>query len=288
MKHAHPALLAALLLSTTGGAGALDAQAAARLGPEVRAFVSTDEPVVALTGVLVIDGTGRAPRPNQTVVLANGRFQAVGDAGRVTIPAGARVLDLAGHTVIPGLLGMHDHMFYTTPQGGSVQMPFSAPRLYLASGVTTIRTTGSFSTYAELNLKAGIERGEVPGPRMHITAPYIISPGPNAGLSAMGMQEVETEESRAPDGAILGRGGRHLDQGLYPAPPRHLQGGHRRGASPRAQGDRPSLLDQLHRSRRASASMPSSTATGPTPTTIGARSPTAVPAATSRRWPRST
>lgn len=176
-------------------ASAAAAQRPAEFGPEVRPFITVDAPVVALTGVTVIDGTGAAPRPNQTVVLAGGRIQAVGASGSVSIPKGARVLALAGHTVIPGLLGMHDHMFYTPPQGGSLQMPFSAPRLYLASGVTTVRTTGSFSTYAELNLKASIERGEVPGPRMHITAPYIISPGPNAGLSSMGMQEVDTEDA---------------------------------------------------------------------------------------------
>jgi imidazolonepropionase-like amidohydrolase len=174
---------------------ALPAQRPASFSADVRQFIVADEPVLALRGVRVIDGTGAQPRDDQTIVLENGRIRAVGATSQVTIPAGARVLDLPGHTVIPGLVGVHDHMFYTTPQGTTIQMPFSAPRLYLASGVTTVRTAGSFSTYAELNLKASIERGDVPGPRMHITAPYLISPGPNAGLSAMGMQEVETPEA---------------------------------------------------------------------------------------------
>ena len=51
-------------------------------------------------------------------------------------------MDLNGHTVIPGLVGMHDHLFYTAAGGRAVQMSYTGPRLYLASGVTTIRTAG--------------------------------------------------------------------------------------------------------------------------------------------------
>jgi len=193
MRSSLRALTSLVLLACC--ASVLVAQRPAGFGPLVRPFIVADEPVIALTGVRVIDGTGSAPRLDQTVVIMDGRIAAIGPRGSVAVPAGARVLALEGHTVIPGLVGLHDHMFYTMPQGGSIQMPFTAPRLYLASGVTTVRTTGSFSTYAELNLKASIERGEVPGPRMHITAPYIISPGPNASLSAMGMQELETVDA---------------------------------------------------------------------------------------------
>lgn len=103
------------------------------------------------------------------------------------------MLDLPGHTVIPGLIGMHDHMFYTTPGGSEIQSNFSFPRLYLASGVTTVRTTGSFSPYAELNLKGGIDRGEVPGPRMHVTGPYLISSAMDPRLDLLGMHALADE-----------------------------------------------------------------------------------------------
>jgi imidazolonepropionase-like amidohydrolase len=141
---------------------------------QAKQFVKVDAPVVALTHVRVIDGTGAPARDDQTVVLAKGKIQAVGSA---EIPKDAQVLDLHGYSVIPGLLGMHDHMFY--PAGDAIfhEMAISFPRLYLAGGVTTIRTTGSIEPYTDLALKAEIDRGEVAGPHMHVTGPYLEGPG---------------------------------------------------------------------------------------------------------------
>jgi imidazolonepropionase-like amidohydrolase len=168
--------LIALQLGASGALAAapLAAQGRPTLSETTRSFVSVDAPVIALRGVTVIDGTGAPPRAGQTILIRDGRIDAVG--ATVAVPGGARVLDLTGHTVIPGLVGMHDHTFYTTAAGRRTQLNTSAPRLYLASGVTTIRTTGSISPYAEISLKQQIERGEVPGPRMHISGPYITGP----------------------------------------------------------------------------------------------------------------
>src|SRR3712207_4387991 len=82
-------------------------------------------------------------------------------------------MDLRGSTVIPGLVGMHDHLFYTAAGGRAAQMSFTGPRLYLGSGVTTIRTTGGRSPYAEINTRQNIDEGLVPGTRIHLTAPYM-------------------------------------------------------------------------------------------------------------------
>jgi imidazolonepropionase-like amidohydrolase len=142
----------------------------------VQQFVATDAPVIALSHVMLIDGTGGPTKRDQTIVIANGRIQAVGPASSVTVPAGAQSMDLPGHTVVPGLFGMHDHTHYTTAAGRRSQLNFSAPKLYLASGVTSIRTTGSISPYSELSLKQEIEHGDVVGPRMHVSGPYLTGP----------------------------------------------------------------------------------------------------------------
>jgi imidazolonepropionase-like amidohydrolase len=148
------------------------AQTAAQLSQGAKRYVGVEGPVVALEHVRVVDGTGKAPAEDQTIVIANGRIQSVGPAAGAAVPAGATRLDLEGHTVLPGFVGLHDHTYYTTSQRGT-QGNFTSPLLYLASGVTTIRTTGSYSPYHEINLKRTVEAGRLPGPRMHITGPYI-------------------------------------------------------------------------------------------------------------------
>lgn len=184
-----PALAAALtlvliILLPSG----LEAQRAQGLGDAVREYVSTDAPVIALQGVTVVDGTGAEPRANQTVLLRDGRIASVGAADEVEIPNGAELHELTGHTVIPGLIGMHNHTFYTTA-GRSVQLNYSAPRLYLGSGVTTIRTTGAASPYSEINMKREIDAGQTPGPRTHITGPYITGPGAGGHMLAVDSEE---------------------------------------------------------------------------------------------------
>jgi len=147
------------------------------LSPQVRDFVKVDAPLVALTHVRVIDGTGAAARQDQTLMIFKGKISAVGDAASVSVPSEAKVLDLRGYSLIPGLVGMHDHMFY--PMGDVIfaEMGFSFPRLYLAGGVTTIRTTGSLEPYTDLEIKKKIDAGGMPGPKIHVTGPYLEGAG---------------------------------------------------------------------------------------------------------------
>ncbi len=168
MRPAFVLLALATFLSPTAFAQRPDS-----LSEEVRKYVAVDTAVVALTNVLLVDGTGGAPRPGQTVVIRDGKIAEVGPSGSVKVPAGAHTMDLGGHTVIPGIVGMHDHMFYTAAGGRAVQMSYTGPRLYLGSGVTTIRTTGGRAPYAEINTRENIDKGFVPGPRIHLTAPYL-------------------------------------------------------------------------------------------------------------------
>ena len=146
---------------------------AQRVAEPFRDLVAIDRPVVALTNLTLIDGTGAASRARQTVVIQGDRIQAVGPSGSVTIPRGAEVVDLAGHTVMPGMGGLHNHSYYTGGNGRAAQLSFSGSRLYLGSGVTTIRTTGARAPYEELNLKAAIDAGRAVGPSMFTTGPYL-------------------------------------------------------------------------------------------------------------------
>jgi Amidohydrolase family len=150
-------------------------------------FVTVSAPVFVVNHVRIIDGTGAAPREDQAMVIANGKIQSIGPTATVQVPAGAQQFDRAGYTIIPGLVGMHDHLYYTdsvSVQRGAdgkigepglyvAEIPFTAPRLYLAAGVTTLRTTGSMEPYTDLKVKQRIDANLMPGPKIDATAPYL-------------------------------------------------------------------------------------------------------------------
>ena len=165
------------------------AQIFSSLSPYVREYVKVDAAVVAITHARVIDGTGTPARDNQTIVVRDGKIQAVGDASTVTIPPNATVIDGVGRSLIPGIIDMHGHMFYTAgnvyKKDGTLAMGgitlnelfYTYPRLYLAAGITSVRTTGAIEPYTDLNLKKWIDRGMVPGPKMDVTSPYMEGEG---------------------------------------------------------------------------------------------------------------
>ncbi len=150
------------------------------LSEAVSRFATETAPTVVLRQVRVIDGTGAPAREGQSLVIADGRIAAVGTAAAIATPPGARVLDLPGATVIPGLIDLHAHTYFMSSAGLS-QMAVSAPRLYLAGGITTARTAGAQMPYAELNMKRDIDGGLAPGPRLLVTGPYLNGPGSGPG-----------------------------------------------------------------------------------------------------------
>jgi len=143
-----------------------------------RQFVAVSDSIIALTNVRVIDGTGAAARAGLTIVIKGSTIQSVGDAASARIPAGARTIDLTGRTVMPGYVMLHEHLFY--PSGGGAiynEQGFSFPRLYLAGGVTTMRTAGNMAGYADINIRQAIDDGTALGPAIDVTAPYLEGPG---------------------------------------------------------------------------------------------------------------
>ena len=145
--------------------------------PTTKDFIRVQSPVIALEHVRLIDGTGAAAKTDQTIVISGGKITAIGNAGAVPVPADANRMDFTGYSALPGLVGMHDHLFY--PAGGGLyhDMPFSFPRLYLALGVTTIRTTGSMEPYTDLEIKKAVDAGKIPGPKINATGPYMEGEG---------------------------------------------------------------------------------------------------------------
>jgi hypothetical protein len=137
---------------------------------------STAADILALTHARVIDGTGAAPLADQTLIIDGGRIRALGATSVVAIPAGARTRDLTGRTIMPGLIMLHEHMEWLVGTTTHVQA-FSAPRLFLACGVTTIRTAGTDHPYVELNLKRQIDEGRAIGPEVFVTSPFLNGPG---------------------------------------------------------------------------------------------------------------
>ncbi len=167
-------------LVALGAVGTPPTPPRAPLPPALQAFVKVDAPTVALRHVRVIDGTGAAAREKQTLVIAGGKITALGSDATVAVPDGATALDLAGYSVIPGIVGMHEHMYYPTPSGPPAmygEHATSFPRLYLAGGVTTMRTTGSVEPYTDLEIKRAIDLGAMLGPKMRITGPYLEGEG---------------------------------------------------------------------------------------------------------------
>jgi len=155
-------------------------------------FVRKMAPIVALTHVRIVDGTGKAGSDDQTLIIENGRVSAVGAAATVTIPTGASTLDLHGRTVMPGLVGLQEHLFYQLESGDSpviVPAQRTFAKLYLASGVTTIRTAGSPDRKADARIKDAIETGDEPGPKIHFTA--------SAGRCMIGVRQAVGLDQRA-------------------------------------------------------------------------------------------
>jgi imidazolonepropionase-like amidohydrolase len=157
------------------------------LSPAVKAFLKYNEQSFALEHVNVIDGTGAPAKADQTIVISGGKIVSVAPSREAQIPSGARRLNLTDHSVFPGIIGMHDHIFYPTPPPDGLpswgdigiygEAATSFPPLYLAGGVTFVRTMGAVEPYTDIELKRAIDAGQVPGPKLDVTGPFIEGPG---------------------------------------------------------------------------------------------------------------
>ncbi len=177
--------LAIAVMSVVWGAAALAQNASApgtptKVPKEIAPFVKTTADTIVLEHVRVIDGTGAPAVDDQYVYIIGGKIGFVGMEPKDEFTFGKTIrLDMTGKTVFPGLVGMHEHLFYPLPDGGPGLLPLygemadSAPRLYLAGGVTAARTAGSLEPYTDISIKQLIDAGKMPGPKLFLTGPYL-------------------------------------------------------------------------------------------------------------------
>lgn len=142
------------------------------------AFIVENSPLIALIHARIIDGTALPAVEDQTLIIDGGKIAGVGPSSSVSVPPGARVIDLTSKTVFPGLVMMHEHLFSVSPNSTPsnrrlIEQPVSFPLLYLAAGVTTMRTAGSIDLPADIAIKRAIDSGRHPGPDVILTAPYL-------------------------------------------------------------------------------------------------------------------
>ncbi|HXT70182.1 MAG TPA: amidohydrolase family protein [Vicinamibacterales bacterium] len=166
----------------------------------VRQFVKVDAPVVVLTHVRVIDGTGAPARADQTLVIRDGNIAAVGP--NVAIPEGATVIDATGKTVMPGLVMLHEHTYYPTGPNVYGQLGQSFTRLYLAGGVTTMRTGGNVNGVMDITLMQRAAAGEIASPAIDATAPYLN--GNNTFLQMHSLADAEDASRQVSYWAAMG------------------------------------------------------------------------------------
>ncbi len=130
--------------------------------PSIQQYIDYKQDTIALTHCDVADVIHKKILSNQIIIIIHGIISATGNNTSENIPVNAAIIDCTGKTVLPGFVLLHEHMFYPAVSVSPFyvhfkQLPVTFPRLYLACGVTTIRTAGSVEPYSDLSLKKEID-----------------------------------------------------------------------------------------------------------------------------------
>ena len=139
-------------------------------------FIEIQDSALVIKNVTLIDGTGSQIKTNQDILIIGDQISAIGTSGEISIPEYAKIIDGSDKTVIPGLIMLHEHLFYAKPFDGAykaVHMTNTFPKMYLAGGVTTMRTAGSIEANTDLNIKNLISQGKMLGPTIDVSTPHV-------------------------------------------------------------------------------------------------------------------
>lgn len=156
-------------------------------------FISYPRGVYSLDNVRLLDGAGTPAAEGFRVIIEGERIVAVGLMKSLAAPGNASHIDLQGKTLMPGLIMMHEHLFYPTKTPKPASPPHQGPlipRVLLASGVTTARTAGTVFPLQDLALAQAIDNEETVGADLVVTMPYV----DQAPTYIFGIRELETPE----------------------------------------------------------------------------------------------
>lgn len=163
-------------IAAVGMAQASSALASPEFTEQSKQFVTYQQQEILLENLRLVDGSGAPAAENQCILIRSGKIASTEHSGACAASPGASRLDLGGKTVLPGFVMLHEHMFYNASDPDwfiQSTQPVVFPRLYLAGGVTTARTAGSFEPYTDLKVKQYIANGRLVGPNFDTTAPFI-------------------------------------------------------------------------------------------------------------------
>ncbi|MEZ4587311.1 MAG: amidohydrolase family protein [Gemmatimonadales bacterium] len=128
---------------------------------------------LAITEVRLIDGNGGTPIERATVIVRDGRIASVGRAGQVAIPAGARVIEGRGRSLLPGLADLHSHLVGGWDGESADYLGYRVTlRAFLYNGVTTVLDPGNVTSFVK-QLRDEIEAGRLAGPRLYYAGPVL-------------------------------------------------------------------------------------------------------------------
>lgn len=134
-------------------------------------YVLHNNSKILLENLRVIDVVNKKVLEDHSILISKGIISKVGKSGTLKVPEDSLRIDLKGKTALPGLVMLHEHLNYFSGHAVWDAHPISFPKLFLAAGVTTIRTAGAENPIYDLNLKKRIDDGITPGPTIYVTGP---------------------------------------------------------------------------------------------------------------------